>query len=67
MPSTYSDPRNIATLDPKVIAGDLRASTARAERQLNTISAEVAATPLGPGKWSTQQVVGHLKIGRAHV
>jgi hypothetical protein len=42
------------------IAAALRDRIARAELQFAAIAPEAAAKPLAPGKWSTQQVVGHL-------
>jgi hypothetical protein len=60
MPQFYSQPADPSTLDPKAIAADLRAAIARAERQLAPLTAEAAAQPLAPGKWSIQQTVGHL-------
>jgi hypothetical protein len=56
----YSQPVDLATLSPRTVAADLRATLARAERQFASISAAAAAQPLAPGKWSTQQTVGHL-------
>lgn len=49
-----------ATATPVNLARDLRATLARAERQLTHLSAEAAANPSAPGKWSAQQTVGHL-------
>jgi len=60
MPPFYSQPTDVATLSPHAIAADLRATLARAERQLAAIPPAAAAQPLAPGKWSTQQTVGHL-------
>jgi len=60
MPPYYSQPVDPATQSPHAIAADLRAHLAAAERQLTTIPAEAARLPLAPGKWSTQQTVGHL-------
>jgi hypothetical protein len=60
MPSPYAAPVDPATLDPHTIAADLGAHLARAERQLAAITPDAAAKPLAPGKWSTQQTVGHL-------
>lgn len=57
---TYATPIDPATATPELIANALRASLARAERQLSSVTAEAAAQPLAPGKWSTQQTVGHL-------
>jgi hypothetical protein len=56
----YSPPVDPATLSPRQLAADLRAHLTRAERQLSFISPAAAAQPLAPGKWSTQQTVGHL-------
>jgi DinB superfamily len=60
MPPFYSQPVDPSTLSPNAIAADLRACLAGAERQLSAITPEDAARPLAPGKWSTQQTVGHL-------
>ena len=56
----YSQPVDLASLSPSGIAADLRATLARAERQLAPISPAAAAQPLAPGKWSTLQTIGHL-------
>ncbi len=60
MPPFYSKPVDPTTFDPDTIAADLRSRLTHAERQFSTINAEAAAQPLAPGKWSTQQTVGHL-------
>jgi hypothetical protein len=57
MPYTTLDP---ATATPSSLARDLRATLTRAERQLSALTAEAANQPIAPGKWSTQQTVGHL-------
>ena len=57
MPYTTLDP---ATVTPASLARDLRDALVRAERQLAAFTAEAAAQPLAPGKWSAQQTVGHL-------
>jgi DinB superfamily len=57
---TYSQPAEPATLDPHILATQLRAALTRAEDQLARISAEAANQPLAPGKWSTKQTIGHL-------
>jgi hypothetical protein len=57
MPYTTLDP---TAATPSSLARDLRVTLARAERQLVTLTAEAAAQPIAPGKWSTQQTVGHL-------
>ena len=56
----YAEPVDLATLSPPAIAANLRATLARAERQLSALSLRRAARPLAPGKWSTQETVGHL-------
>ena len=60
MPLFYSQPVNPAALAPHALAVDLRARVVRAERQFAAITAEDAAKPLAPGKWSIQETVGHL-------
>jgi hypothetical protein len=57
---TYAPAPDPTTLDPHIIAADLRAAIARAEHQLASITPEAAAQPLAPGKWSIQQTTGHL-------
>jgi len=57
MPYTTLDP---ATATLSSLARDLRGVLACAERQLSALTAEAAAQPLAPGKWSAQQTVGHL-------
>lgn len=56
----YTEPSDPSTLDPHLLAADLRKLTASADTFFATISAEAAAQPLAPGKWSIQQTVGHL-------
>ena len=60
MPTYYSQPVDPTAQSPSAIAADLRAHLTAAERQLRAIPAKTAAQPLAPGKWSTQQTVGHL-------
>jgi hypothetical protein len=60
MPPFYSQPADPSTLSAHAIAADLRTHLSRAERQLSAITPQAAAQPLAPGKWSTQQTVGHL-------
>jgi hypothetical protein len=60
MPPFYSQPVDPTAQSPKAIAAELRAHLTEAERQLTAVPAEAARLPLGPGKWSTQQTVGHL-------
>lgn len=57
---TYTEPSDLSTLDPHVLAADLRNLIVAADNFLAGISADVAAQPLAPGKWSIQQTVGHL-------
>ena len=49
----YAEPVDLATLSPPTIAADLRATLARAERQLSAMSLRRAARPLAPGKRCT--------------
>jgi hypothetical protein len=60
MPPFYSQPADSASLDPHILAADLRSRLVRGEAQLAPITPEAAAQPLSPGKWSIQQTVGHL-------
>ena len=60
MSPSYTHLTRIADLSPQVLAADLNEILARAEAQLSAISPRVAAKPLGRGKWSSQQTVGHL-------
>jgi hypothetical protein len=60
MPPFYSDAVDLATLNPVMLADQLRARVIRAERQMAAIPAELAMQPPAPGKWSVQQTVGHL-------
>jgi hypothetical protein len=41
-------------------AADLRSTVSDAARTLRGLSAEAAARPLAPGKWSPKQIIGHL-------
>jgi hypothetical protein len=56
----YTQPSDLNTLDPIALAAALRALIADAASFFAGISAEKAAEPLAPGKWSVQQTVGHL-------
>ncbi len=42
------------------LAEELRDLVAQGERQLRPVTAEQASLRPGPGKWSLQQIVGHL-------
>ncbi len=60
MPPFYSQPIDPTTVDPHILTDKLRNLLDAAEDQLGALTAEAAAQPLAPGKWSTQQTVGHL-------
>ena len=51
---------DLATLDPGVLASQLRTVIAEVLPALEALSAEAAALAPAPGKWSVQQVFGHL-------
>lgn len=42
------------------VASDLRRTIDEAAHQLDTIPAERAKRPVAPGKWSPQEIIGHL-------
>src|SRR5262245_46632382 len=42
------------------LAADLDRVLARAARALTALSDESASTPLGPGKWTRKETLGHL-------
>jgi hypothetical protein len=54
----YTNPSDLATLDPVVLAAKLRGVLTLAKFMFGGI--ETPAVPAAPGKWSAQQVVGHL-------
>jgi hypothetical protein len=60
MPSTKYQLASPVSPHPHAIAAALRNRIANAERQFAAIAPQAAAKPLAPGKWSIQQVVGHL-------
>jgi hypothetical protein len=60
MSPSYTHLTKIADLSPQILAADLNAVLARAERQLAALGPRSAARPLATGKWSSQQTVGHL-------
>lgn len=60
MPSTKYQPASPVSLDLNDIVAQLRDRIASGQRQFAAIAPEAAAQPLAPGKWSIQQVVGHL-------
>lgn len=51
---------DLDTLDPAALAGRLRSVIAEAMPALEALPAEAAALVPAPGKWSVQQVLGHL-------
>ena len=56
----YTQPSDLATLDPRVLADQLRAVVAEVSPVLEALSAEAAAHATAPGKWTLQQTFGHL-------
>ena len=60
MAPVYAPPTDPAQVSLAAVAADLRQVLASAEPRLRSIPADVAARPLVPGKWSTQQTLGHL-------
>ena len=58
--ASYTQPSDPATISPATLSASLRNQIATAEPLLRAIPSETAAQPLAPGKWSTQQVIGHL-------
>jgi hypothetical protein len=56
----YTQPSDLATLDPRVLATKLRDIIAEVSPALEALSAEAAAHAPAPGKWSVQQTFGHL-------
>ena len=55
---TYTTPSDLATLDPVVLADKLHGVLALAKAALAGL--ESPGVPRAEGKWSAQQVVGHL-------
>ena len=60
MSPIYKQPSDPASLKPTELAASLRAIIATAQLQLQAIPSETASEPLGEGKWSTKEVIGHL-------
>jgi len=56
----YTQPTDLAALDPVALAGQLRGIMAEVLPALEALSPEAAAEAPAPGKWSTQQIIGHL-------
>ena len=56
----YTQPSDLAALDPRVLATQLRNLLAEVSPALEALSAESAAHAPAPGKWSLQQTFGHL-------
>lgn len=60
MSLTYTQPSDLATLDPHELAAALRRMVDLASERLARIPDPVASHSSGPGKWSAKQVIGHL-------
>jgi hypothetical protein len=60
MPLTYTEPSDLATLEPKQLANELRAIVARGFEALCCLPEPLTSRPLGTNKWSAKQVIGHL-------
>ena len=56
----YTEPSDLAALDPVALAAEIRDLIAQVSPALEALSPEAAAQPPAPGKWSVQQVIGHL-------
>ncbi len=56
----YTQPTDLAALDPGVLAGQLRSIVADVLPALEALSVEAAGQAPAPGKWSVQQTFGHL-------
>jgi len=57
---SYSNPKDWAAADPRSLAEELRGLIAQADRQLAGVTGEQASLRPAPGKWSAQQLLGHL-------
>jgi len=60
MPLIYTEPSDLATLEPRKLAAELRATVAQGFDVLCRLPEPLTSQPLGAGKWSAKQVVGHL-------
>ncbi len=58
--TTYTQPSDPTTLSLPALATQLRDRIAATLPGLHALSPEAACTPPAPGKWSPQQVLGHL-------
>jgi len=56
----YSEAKEVATIDVRGLADELRDLIEQGQRQLADVTAAQASLRPGPGKWSLQQIVGHL-------
>jgi hypothetical protein len=56
----YCDPVEVTALDRRELADELRDLITQGERQLRGVTASQASLRPGPGKWSLQQMIGHL-------
>jgi hypothetical protein len=56
----YTQPSDAATLVPKELAAELRRTVEEGFTALCGMPQPLTSQPLGPGKWSARQVVGHL-------
>jgi len=55
-----------ALVNPATIAKDLRDAVDSAAPRLEALSEDEASRPLGPGKWSPKEVIGHLIDSVSH-
>lgn len=56
----YAQPSDLSMLVPKELAAELRRTVERGFDSLCKLPEPLASRPLGVGKWSAKQVVGHL-------
>lgn len=56
----YTQPSDVATLVPKELAAELRTTVETGFEALCRLPEPLASRPLGAGKWSAKQVIGHL-------
>ncbi len=56
----YTDPSDVAKLVPGELAADLRKTVTDGFEALCRLPQPLASRPLGVGKWTPKQVVGHL-------
>ncbi len=60
MPTTYTEPTDLAKLHPPQLASRLRALTEHADQYFARMPAFCTVEPIAPGKWTALQLVGHL-------